>query len=116
MRKEKKDYRVYLHDILSAIDRINEYTAGGSEAFFADGKTQDAAIRQFSVVGEASAKLPQAMRANHKEIPWKDIVGMRNIIIHDYSEIDLQTIWDTVEKGLPPLKRAIQAMLREVNP
>ena len=100
-------------DILSAIERIKSYTVEGKDTFFIDKKPQDAVIRQFSIIGEASAKLSLAMKTKHKEVPWKDIIGMRNIIIHDYSETDLPVIWDTVERGLPPLKNTVEAMLKE---
>lgn len=115
MNPKERDPRVYLQDILSAIAKIEEYTAKGKEDFFAGDLVQDGVIRQLSIIGEASAKLPGALRKRHSKIPWKDIIGMRNIIVHDYSEIDLPTIWDTVERGLPPLKQTIQAMLREVT-
>ena len=106
---------MYLEDILSAIAKIGEYTTEGKVAFFGDGKTQDAVIRQFSIIGEASAKLSPIMKAKHKGIPWKDIVGMRNIIVHDYSETDLTTIWDTIERGLAPLQKTVRIMLSETG-
>lgn len=115
MKKAKKDQRVYLQDILSAIEHINAYTVDGRDAFITDEKTQDAVIRQFSIIGEASAKLTPAVKVTHREIPWKNIIGMRNIIIHDYSETDLPTIWGTVVHGLPPLKIAVGDMLKEME-
>jgi len=115
MKKAKKDQRVYLQDILSAIEHISAYTVDGRDAFITDEKTQDAVIRQFSIIGEASAKLTPAFKATHEEIPWKDIVGMRNIIIHDYSETDLPTIWDTVVHGLPSLKTTVEDILKEME-
>jgi len=113
MNTRKKDHRVYLQDILAAIERIGEYTAKGKDDFFATVLVQDGVIRQFSIIGEATAKVPVRMRATHEEIPWKDIIGMRNIIIHDYSGTDLPTIWDTVEHGLAPLKDTVETMLKE---
>ena len=71
---------------------------------------QDAVIRQFSIIGEAAAKLSPVTKAAHPEIPWKAIVGMRNVIIHEYSETDLPTIWAAVERDLSVLKKAVTAM------
>ena len=113
MRKAKKDYGVYVQDIMNAIIRIEEYTSGGRAEFFSDGKTQDAVIRQFSILGEAAAKLSPSMKAKHAGIPWKNIIGMRNIVIHDYAEVDLPIVWDTVRNGLPTLKKAIKVMLQQ---
>ena len=113
MRKAKRDYRVYLQDILSAIVKIGEYTVKGKEDFFAHDLVQDGVIRQLSIIGEASAKLPTVMKAKHAEIPWRKVIGMRNIIIHDYSETDIPTIWVIVERDLPVLRKAIEAMLGE---
>ncbi len=111
MTKAKRDPRVYLTDILSAINRIQEYTADGKDAFFEDEKTQDAVIRQLSIIGEAAAKLPPAIRAADNDIPWKEIIGMRNIIIHDYAETDISTVWVVVERDLPHLQMAVNALL-----
>ena len=104
---------MYLEDILSAIARIGEYTAKGKENFFAHGLVQDGVIRQLSIIGEASTKLPMTLKTQHPEIPWKEVTAMRNIIVHDYSEINLERIWGTIERDLPVLRKAIAAMLRE---
>ena len=115
MMSANKDYGVYLHDILSAIEKIRTYTKGEKNLFLKDEKTQDAVIRQFSIVGEAAAKLPSSMRGQYAEIPLKHVIGMRNIIVHDYSEIDLTTIWDTIEKGLPVLEKTVLAILNNLS-
>jgi len=113
MTKSMKDPRVYLEDILSAIARIAEYTAEGKQAFFKDQKTQDAVIRQISIIGEAAAKLPASVKTKHARIPWRRIIGMRNIVIHDYSQTDLPTVWVVAEHDLPALKRTVESMLEE---
>lgn len=109
----KKDLRAYLQDILSAIARITEYTADGKEVFLVDTKTQDAVLHQFSIIGEAAAKLPSSTRAHHPDVPWKTIIGMRNIIIHEYSDIQISRIWQTIEQDVTPLKHTIDVILRE---
>lgn len=112
MNPPKRDHRMYLQDILSAIAKIGQYTHGGKDAFFAQDLVQDGVIRQFSIIGEAAGKLPARTKAVRPDIPWQKIVAMRNIIVHDYSETDLPTIWDAVERDLPQLRTAIEAMLR----
>jgi uncharacterized protein with HEPN domain len=111
MMASKRDPRVYLQDILSAIERIAIYNTKGREGFFTDTLLQDGIIRQLSIVGEASAKLPRSVREQHPEIPWKLIVGMRNIIIHEYSDIDLEVIWDSLNRDLPVFRKTIESML-----
>jgi len=78
----KKDSRVYLAQILERIDRILEYTANGGKAFFADSRTQDAVIRNFEVIGEAAKRIPDEYRKNHPSIPWRELSGFRDILIH----------------------------------
>lgn len=109
--RAKRDPRVYVQDMLLAIAKVQEYAREGERVFYADGKTQDAVIRQISIIGEAASRLPVALTAKHKSIPWKNIVGMRNIVVHDYSEVNLQRIWEVVERDLPALKSAIGAMI-----
>ena len=113
MKKANQDSRVYLQDIRQAIDRIEQYTAPDKRAFFDDQKTQDAVIRQLSIMGEAAGKLPAKLRTGYPAIPWKQIIGMRNILIHDYSEISVERVWETVEHDLPGLKKAIEYMIAE---
>lgn len=113
MKARKRDPRLYLEDILSGIGRIEVYTVDGKAMFFEDEKTQDAVIRQISIIGEAASKLPASLRAAQPSVPWKKIVGMRNIVIHDYAETDLPTVWLVVERDLPSLGRAIRVILSE---
>jgi len=114
MISKKRNPRVYLQDMLSAIAKVEVYIKEGERPFFADGKTQDAVIRQISIVGEAAAKLPSSLRTKHPEIPWRKIIGMRNIIVHDYSETDLPTVWTVAVRDLPALKGAIAAMIKSL--
>jgi uncharacterized protein with HEPN domain len=111
MRSVKRDPRVFLDDILAAITRIEAYTIGGKAVFLRDGKTQDAVIRQLSVIGEAAAKLPAAVRAMQPDIPWKAVVGMRNVLIHDYSAVSIRSVWATVARDLPALRHAVEGIL-----
>jgi uncharacterized protein with HEPN domain len=110
MTPSSKDPRVYVEDILSAIERIRQYTMDGKVTFLSNGLLQDGVIRQLSVIGEAAAKLPQRLKTQHPQIPWKKIVGMRNVIVHEYSEVNIERIWETVEHDVPVLQRTIETM------
>jgi uncharacterized protein with HEPN domain len=99
----KRD-EVYLGHIADACTRIFEYVAGmDPQAFGADRRTQDAVVRQLEIIGEASRNLSEPFQADHPEIPWRAIVGMRNRIVHEYMAIDLDVVWDAVSIDLPPL-------------
>jgi uncharacterized protein with HEPN domain len=113
VKKGKRDRRVYLEDILAAIERIETYCPSGREEFLKEFLVQDAIIRQLSVIGEAAAKLPKSVSEQSAEIPWRQIIGMRNIIIHDYAEINLESVWQTIVGDLPLLKKQVTAMLRK---
>ncbi|MFH1624620.1 MAG: DUF86 domain-containing protein [Pseudomonadota bacterium] len=107
----KKDPRVYLAQILERIDRIKDYTAEGKEAFFADTRTQDAVIRNFEVIGEAAKRIPEKYKQDHPSIPWRELAGFRDVLIHQYEGVSIPEIWQLIEKNLEPLRQAIKAML-----
>lgn len=102
-----------LRHILDAIERIEEYVRAGKEAFLADKMVQDAVIRNFEVIGEAAKGLPSEVRDRHASVPWKQIAGMRDFLIHVYFGVNLDTVWRTVEYDLPGLKAAILSELHE---
>lgn len=107
-----RDHRLYLDDMIEGIGRIREYTAHMDETTFAaDRKTQDAVVRNLEIIGEAAAKLPDRIRAAAPEIEWRKIVGLRNILIHDYFVINLPIIWDVVENKLDTLEQACRTLL-----
>ena len=107
-----RDYEVYLEDILPATTKIRQYTAGLSPAAFAgDAKTLDAVVRNLEVIGEAAKTIPEAIRAQHPEVEWKKLVGLRNILIHEYFGIDAELIWDIIQNKLATLEKQIRAML-----
>ena len=108
-----RDDRSRLLDIIEAIERIERYAARGREAFDRDELLQTWVVHHIQIVGEAVRKLSDALRSEHSEIPWAEIIGTRNIVVHDYFGVDTQEVWAAVERDLPDLKRKIQAILRE---
>lgn len=106
-----RDDRVYLLHIRDAIERILVYTREGREAFFADPRTQDAVVRNIEVVGEAVKSVSQSLRQGHPQIPWTRIAGMRDKLIHEYFGVDLNLVWDAVQRDIPRLRDEVQKIL-----
>ena len=105
----KRNEKLYIKDILSAIKHIENYTEGISfEKFSDDQMIIDAVVRNFEIIGEAAQKISQKTKFSAPEIPWQDIVGMRNKIIHEYFGVDLEIIWRTIQEALPVFKKAIK--------
>jgi uncharacterized protein with HEPN domain len=106
-----KDDSVYLQHILECINRIEHHVGSGREAFFASNLLQDATLRNLQTLSEATQRLSQAAKASQSQIPWLQIAAFRNVLVHNYLGIDLEQIWVVVHRDLPPLKRAVYAML-----
>lgn len=105
-----KNDDAYLLDILHSAKSIREYVARLQfEAFKANQQLQDAVNRRFEIIGEAARRLSEATRAAFPQIPWRLITAMRNVLIHDYDDVDLKVVWDTAQKDLPTLINALEA-------
>jgi len=106
------DDAVYLRHILDAIKRILEYLYNVDETDFQRNYLlQDGVIRQLEIIGEAAKQISQQTRNQHSQIPWKDMTGMRDKLIHDYFGLDLDQVWLTAQTDVPLLQEQIQQIL-----
>ena len=107
----KKDYLVYIDDIRDSIDAIMRYTAGLTKQDFLNStEKQDAVYRRLEIIGEAANRLPDEFTNRYPQIPWNKIVGMRNVLIHEYDSIDLDRVWETIQKDIPELEGYIKSI------
>jgi len=99
----------YLCDICDAVAKAKQFVAGMTyEQFAADEKTAFAVVRALEIVGEAARKIPESTQAQYPHVPWREMMGMRNILIHDYFGVNLHVVWNTVQNDLPPMKPQIE--------
>lgn len=110
-----KGDRLYLEHVRERIERIEEYTRDGAEAFRASTMVQDAVIRSFEVMGEAAKRISAGLRQAHPEVPWRDVAGFRDVLVHDYAGVDVDEVWNIVANDLPGLKRQVAALLAELD-
>ncbi len=107
-----RDDTVYLRHILESVERIQTYLRGVEErAFEQDSLRQDGVIRQLEIIGEAVKQLSPGLREAHAEVPWKDMAGMRDKLIHQYFGVDLEAVWEAATRDLPILKTEIEEIL-----
>ena len=111
-----KDFRVYLDDIIESCTLIARYIRGKSQtAFENDRQLQDAVARRLEIIGEAIKRLPANTRTKNPEITWSKAIGMRNILAHDYDDVDYDQVWSTIKELLPAFKKQIKVLL-DANP
>ena len=102
-----------LADMVEAIEKIRRYVQGMDlDAFIEDERTSDAVVRNLEIIGEAAARLPEEFTGSHASIPWAQIVGLRNRIVHGYFGIDLSLVWNIITHDIPPLHAQLQNLLR----
>ncbi|HXV21826.1 MAG TPA: DUF86 domain-containing protein [Desulfuromonadales bacterium] len=97
------------------MDRIAEYTAGMSyEAFLGNRLVIDAVVRNLEVIGEAARHIPDDVQTRFPHVPWVEMKGMRNILIHEYFGVSLEIVWKTVQENLPPVEPKLRELLKKV--
>lgn len=112
----KRDIRDYLHDILVHIDLAQDFVKGMTfEDFQDDLKTVLAVTRAIEIIGEATKQIPHPIRAQHPNVPWRDITGMRDQIAHAYFGINLKVVWSTTQENLPTFRPTVQSILEDLE-
>lgn len=102
-----------IQDMLEAIAKVRRYTEGlTAETFSTDEKSVDAVVRNLEIIGEAANRLPNDFKLHHIEVAWPKIVGLRNRIVHDYFGLDLQMVWQILQRDLPALNSALVDIVR----
>jgi uncharacterized protein with HEPN domain len=109
-----KEDLVHLDHILECLDWVARHTGEGKDAFFRDRKTQSAVLRELQTMAESTQRLSPALRDDHSEVAWRSIAGLRNILVHDYLGIKLERIWENIERDLPSLRTAVEAMRGQI--
>lgn len=105
----------FLRDICDRIGQIEIYTQGGKSEFLESRLIQDAVIRNFELIGEGVKRLSISLRQTYPAIPWRKIAGFRDVLIHDYLQIDLDEVWDVIERNLPDLKQKILQIIQKLE-
>jgi len=110
----ERDPRLYLYEIIESCNKVSRYIQCLDEGKFSQNELfQDAVVRNLEVIGEASAKLPSELRARYPVVPWKQMIGFRNIAIHAYFAVDVTIVWEIAYNSLPELAPQIQQILED---
>jgi hypothetical protein len=111
-----RDFQVYIEDIIEDINAIEEYTKGLTyDAFAKDRRTVDAVIRNFEIIGEATKHIPGRIRQEYPKVPWKDMAGMRDKLIHGYFGVQLDVVWKTIKERLPTVLPLVEEALTKMK-
>lgn len=111
-----RDITLYLEDIIKAFDAIENFINDLElEALIEDDKTLSAVLWKFAIIGEAVKKIPTQLKDKYQEIPWKNMAGMRDRLIHAYFGIDYQLLWDTIKNEIPQIKSKLERILKDLE-
>ena len=111
-----RDYRLYLRDIFAAMVAIQEFIEEMDfETFVVDDKTTSAVVRKLEIIGEATKNVPRKIRQQYPQIPWRQMAGMRDKLIHAYFGVDYLLVWETVKDVIPPLLPIIEQILKDLE-
>ena len=111
-----RNYRLYLKDIFEAMVAAQAFVEGMSfDAFVGDDKTASAVVRKLEIIGEATKNVPEVIRQKSPQMPWRDMAGMRDRIIHAYFDVNYSIVWETVENRIPLLQPIIAQILKDLG-
>lgn len=109
-----KDDKLYLQHILECIDNIESYVPNGESDFFSSKLIQDAVIRNLEIVGEATKRVSMDLRSQYPDVPWREMAGLRDVLIHNYFGVDNEIVWNVVTNELTLLKDKIAELLKQL--
>ena len=110
-----KNDHAYLCHIRDSIAKIESYAVVGKETFMTLSHWQDAVIRNLEIIGEATKRLSTPLKEQYPNVPWRSIAGLRDVLIHDYMGVDLESVWNVVEHDLPPFEEQIKVILLDLK-
>lgn len=110
-----KDDKLYLLHMQECIQRVEKYASGDRDKFLKSEMIQDAIIRRLQVMAESSQRVSEERKLKHPDVDWFRIAGFRNVLVHDYLGLDLDTVWNILINDLPDLKRSLKKMLAEMD-
>ena len=109
-----RDVLDYLDDIADAMDPALEFVAGmDAQQFYADRKTAFAVIRALEIIGEATKRIPEAVRVRYPNVPWRQMAGMRDRLIHEYARVDLAIVWQTIVEDITAARPLVRSALQQ---
>ena len=112
----KRDYSLYIKDILDCIERAEEFVGDMNfDEFLVDDKTSSAVVRKLEIIGEATKNIPKSITQKYEEIPWKEMARMRDKIIHFYFGVDYEIVWNVIKERLPQIKPTIRRILEDME-
>ncbi len=112
-----RNWQLRIEDIIECIDKISRYIQGmDMTTFLANDLVVDAVVRNISVIGEAARHVPDEIQTRYPHLPWREMRGMRNVIVHEYFGADAITIWETACRELPPLVEPLRRILHDNSP
>lgn len=112
----QREYLDYIKDILDAIEKATQFIEGMElEQFAQDAKTVFAVIRALEIIGEATKNVPPSVRGKYATVPWREMAGMRDKLIHEYFGVNVAVVWKTMMEDMPPLKSKIERILAEAR-